>query len=603
MPGAKRGNGAGYAWQRLSAIRTTDLKHWWRRRLPILEWAPRYSVKENLAADTVSGLMLAVHQVAQGLAFAIMSSVHPVFGLYGSLFPSFIYAVFGMGRHVVPGTFALTSLISAGAVERLVPPSNASSTPHPGSSVLGLSEFELQRIGVAAAVSFLGGVIQVAMFVLQLGNVTFIMSQPVISSMTTGAATHGLNAEVKYLLGLKMPFISGPLGMFYIYGYVFNNIHSVQLEAALLSALSIVLLLIVKKVNEKFRRRIKIIIPVDLILIAVLSLACYFADMENTYGLQVVGHIPKGLPSPRVPPLNILNDLIIEGFGIAFVGYAASIGLANSSDKNMKSSIDNNQELLAHGLSNVIPSFFHCIPSAAAMARTNVLKASGAKTQMACLISCAVMLLVIYVVAPLLYWLPMCVLASVVVVSLKGMLMQFCDLKKYWNTDKADCVIWICTYLVTICFAANIGLLFGIVFNVAVTVVRLTRAKTVNLKTLEEKDCKDAENTVCEPRKCPLRLDHPGHQQQPLAASSQAKAAQEVGVCLPRRGTSPPGHRQTFLPSGQTRPQGKHRPQVCILCHQEEPRTVPRQARLPMQRWVRVRMKVSYQSRPKQAQM
>ncbi|OWK04104.1 SLC26A7, partial [Cervus elaphus hippelaphus] len=113
------------------------------------------------------------------LAFAVLSSVHPVFGLYGSLFPAIIYAIFGMGRHVATGTFALTSLISANAVERLVPLSSQNLTTHSNTSVLGLSDFEMQRISVAAAVSFLGGVIQVAMFVLQLGSATFLITEPV----------------------------------------------------------------------------------------------------------------------------------------------------------------------------------------------------------------------------------------------------------------------------------------------------------------------------------------------------------------------------------------------------------------------------------------
>ncbi|EPY73402.1 hypothetical protein CB1_009595001 [Camelus ferus] len=108
----------------------------------------------------VTSVQLHTQGPSKGLAFAVLSSVHPVFGLYGSLFPAIIYAVFGMGRHVSTGTFALTSLISANAVERLVPLSSQNLTAQSNTSVLGLSDFEMQRISVAAAVSFLGGVIQ-----------------------------------------------------------------------------------------------------------------------------------------------------------------------------------------------------------------------------------------------------------------------------------------------------------------------------------------------------------------------------------------------------------------------------------------------------------
>ncbi|XP_059757176.1 anion exchange transporter isoform X2 [Balaenoptera ricei] len=422
-------------WSKMHMPHCEDFKQWCRRRLPILEWATHYNLKENLLPDAVSGIMLAVQQVTQGLAFAILSSVHPVFGLYGSLFPAIIYAIFGMGRHVATGTFALTSLISANAVERLVPLNSQNLTTQSNTSVLGLSDFEMQRIGVAAAVSFLGGVIQ-------------------------------------------------------IYAYVFENIKSVRLEALLLSLLSIVVLVLVKELNEQFKRKIKIVLPVDLVLIIAASFTCYCTNMENTYGLEVVGHIPKGIPPPRAPPMNILSAVITEAFGVALVGYVASLALAQGSAKKFKYSVDDNQEFLAHGLSNVIPSFFFCIPSAAAMGRTAVLYSTGAKTQVACLISCIFILIVIYAIGPLLYWLPMCVLASIIVVGLKGMLIQFRDLKKYWNVDKIDWGIWVSTYIFTICFAANVGLLFGVVCTIAIVIGRFPRAKTLSIKNMKEMEFK-----------------------------------------------------------------------------------------------------------------
>ncbi|XP_024653498.2 anion exchange transporter isoform X2 [Macaca nemestrina] len=489
MTGAKKKKKS-MLWGKMHTPQCEDIIQWCRRRLPILDWAPHYNLKENLLPDTVSGIMLAVQQVTQGLAFAVLSSVHPVFGLYGSLFPAIIYAIFGMGRHVATGTFALTSLISANAVERIVPQNIQNLTTPSNTSVLGLSDFEMQRIHVAVAVSFLGGVIQVAMFVLQLGSATFVVTEPVISAMTTGAATHVVTSQVKYLLGMKMPYISGPLGFFYIYAYVFENIKSVRLEALLLSLLSIVVLVLVKELNEQFKRKIKVVLPVDLVLIIAASFACYCTNMENTYGLEVVGHIPQGIPSPRAPPMNILSAVITEAFGVALVGYVASLALAQGSAKKFKYSIDDNQEFLAHGLSNIVSSFFFCIPSAAAMGRTAGLYSTGAKTQVACLISCIFVLIVIYAIGPLLYWLPMCVLASIIVVGLKGMLIQFRDLKKYWNVDKIDWGIWVSTYVFTICFAANVGLLFGVVCTIAIVIGRFPRAMTLSIKNMKEMEFK-----------------------------------------------------------------------------------------------------------------
>ncbi|KAM4027298.1 anion exchange transporter [Anomaloglossus baeobatrachus] len=444
-------------------------------------------------------MMLTVQQVAHGLAFAVMSSVHPVFGLYGSFFAPLIYAIFGMSRHVITGTFAITSLISCAAVERLVP-LNGSNVTNTSLGDLGLSDFDMQRIGVAAAVTFLGGVIQMSMFLLNLGGTTILLSEPVVSAMTTGAATHVVTSQVKFLLGMKMPYISGPLGMFYIYIFVFKNIHLVNIAALFLSLLSLVVLILTKELNEKYKSKIQFVIPIDLALIVSTSLVCYFADMPKTFGIDVIGHIPKGIPLPQAPPMDTLQHVVVEAFGVAIVGYAVSIFLAYNSSKRFKYPMCENQELFAHGLSNIIPSFFFCIPNSGAPVRTFLLYSIGSKTQMASLISCALVLIVIYFVAPLLSWLPMCVLAPIIVVGLKGMLIQFRDLKKYWNVDKCDWVIWICTYLVTISFAANIGLLFGVVFSIAVGVLRLTRSKILHVVDMHEDYCAVTEEKYPEPK-------------------------------------------------------------------------------------------------------
>ncbi|XP_035133493.1 anion exchange transporter isoform X5 [Callithrix jacchus] len=188
--------------------------------------------------------------------------------------------------------------------------------------------------------------------------------------------------------------------------------------------------------------------------------------------------------------MSILSAVITEAFGVALVGYVASLALAQGSAKKFKYSIDDNQEFLAHGLSNIVSSFFFCIPSAAAMGRTAGLYSTGAKTQVACLISCIFVLIVIYAIGPLLYWLPMCVLASIIVVGLKGMLIQFRDLKKYWNVDKIDWGIWVSTYVFTICFAANVGLLFGVVCTIAIVIGRFPRAMTLSIKNMKEMEFK-----------------------------------------------------------------------------------------------------------------
>ncbi|NWW36043.1 S26A7 protein, partial [Panurus biarmicus] len=198
-----------------------------------------------------------------------------------------------------------------------------------------------------------------------------------------------------------------------IYAYVFEHIRSVQLEALLLSLLSIVVLVLVKELNEKFHRNIKVVLPIDLLLLFLQRLFLWHLHKLQVYRdyissfAKITVFIFYRLPSPKSPPMSVLPEVVTEAFGVALVGYVASLALAQGSAKKFKYTVDDNQEFLAHGLSNVIPSFFFCIPSAAAMGRTALLYSTGAKTQVACLISCVLILVVIYAIGPLLYWLPM----------------------------------------------------------------------------------------------------------------------------------------------------------------------------------------------------
>ncbi|KAM9308419.1 anion exchange transporter [Gastrophryne carolinensis] len=471
--------------KRLSTIGLPEVKAWCLRRIPILEWAPKYDCRQCLIPDLVSGIIMALYQVLHGLAFALLCSVHPIFGLYGSFFPGLIYAIFGMGRHTITGTFAIPSLIGASAVERLVPLVNGSAI-NGSMENMGISDFEMRRVAVAATVTFVGGIIQMSLSVLQLGCITFLFSEPVVSAVTTGAATQVLTSQIKYLIGMDVPYMSGPLAMFHVYVYIFKNINAIHVGSLLLSLLSIAILILTKELNEKYKNTIKIFIPIDIILIVVTTIACYFANMKEEHGFNIIGHIPAGILPPRPPPMDDVKNVLVEGFALAFIGYAVSVFLAYNSAKKFKYTISENQELLAHGLSNAIPSFFYCIPNAGAPARTLILFATGSQTQVTGLVSCALILFAIYFATPIFFWIPVCVLSSVIVVGLKGMLFQFRDLEKYWNTDKYDWLIWVCTYVLSVCFAANVGMLFGLSFSVAVEVFRLTRIKTFEVNLHED---------------------------------------------------------------------------------------------------------------------
>nr|XP_045221429.1 solute carrier family 26 member 10 isoform X4 [Macaca fascicularis] len=177
--------------------------------LPPLHWLPHYRWRAWLLGDAVAGVTVGIVHVPQGMAFALLASVPPVFGLYTSFFPVLIYSLLGTGRHLSTGTFAILSLMTGSAVERLVPEplvGNLSGTEK--------EQLDAQRVGVAAAVAFGSGALMLGMFVLQLGVLSTFLSEPVVKALTSGVALHVLVSQLPSLLGLSLPRQIGCFSLF-----------------------------------------------------------------------------------------------------------------------------------------------------------------------------------------------------------------------------------------------------------------------------------------------------------------------------------------------------------------------------------------------------
>uniref|UniRef100_A0A8C8RDU3 SLC26A/SulP transporter domain-containing protein n=1 Tax=Pelusios castaneus TaxID=367368 RepID=A0A8C8RDU3_9SAUR len=219
-----------------------------RGRLPIAAWLPRYRLGAWLLGDSLAGLTV-------GMAFALLASVAPVYGLYTSFFPVILYGLFGTGRHVSTGTFAVVSLMTGSVVEQLVPWSL-----EPNATDVELARMEEQRIGVAAAMAFLVGLLLLVMFMAQLGFLATYLSEPIIKAFTNAAALHVLVSQLQSLLGL--PLARGT-GCFTI----FKALPLTNVAELLISALCLAVLVPIKEINTRFRRKLRTPIPGEIVVV------------------------------------------------------------------------------------------------------------------------------------------------------------------------------------------------------------------------------------------------------------------------------------------------------------------------------------------------
>ena len=190
---------------------------------------------------------------------------------------------------------------------------------------------------------------------------------------------------------------------------------------------------------DRVKKKIPIPIPMELIVIIIADVASYFLQLEEDHGVDVVGPVPNEIPPPVVPPY-FRFSYITEAIPIVLVSFSICISMGKMLGKKYHYSVRANQEFLAVGVGNVVGAFFGCFTASTALSRTLVQSNVGGKSQIASLISSAIILIFILFLGQFLQPLPTAVLASVVVVNLKGMFIQFGDIPKFWRYCKFDAV-------------------------------------------------------------------------------------------------------------------------------------------------------------------
>ncbi|XP_053705876.1 solute carrier family 26 member 10 [Synchiropus splendidus] len=445
--------------------------HSLRDRMPILDWMPRYRLRKWILGDTVAGVTVGILHIPQGMAFALLTSVAPIFGLYTSFFPVLLYMLFGTGRHVSTGTFAVLSLMTGSVVERVVPMPAEMNASSPEAA-----ELEGQRIGVASAVALLSGIVMLCMFGLQLGFLSTYLSEPIVKAFTSAAAFHVTISQLQSMLGLRLPRHTGAFSLFKTLASVMENLSHANMAELMISSVCLALLVPVKEVNTRYRRRLRTPIPVEILTVIIATGVTYASSLDSCYDVAIVGHIPAGFPTPRLPALSVVPDIAGDTVAITFVGYAVSVSLAMIYADKHGYSIHPNQELLAHGISNTVSSFFTCFPSSATLATTNILESAGGHTQLSGLFTSLVVLVVLLLIGPLFYFLPKAVLACINVTSLRQMFLQFQDLPDLWRISRMDFMVWAVTWLSVVVLNVDLGLAIGVVFSMMTVVCRTQRA-------------------------------------------------------------------------------------------------------------------------------
>uniref|UniRef100_A0A672SWC1 Prestin-like n=1 Tax=Sinocyclocheilus grahami TaxID=75366 RepID=A0A672SWC1_SINGR len=311
--------------------------------LPILTWLPSYPLKEYLFGDIVSGISTGVMQLPQGLAYAMLAAVPPVFGLYSSFYPVLLYTFLGTSKHISIGTFAVISLMIGGVAVREAPDSMFAVNGTNASQVVDFEARDARRVEVVVALTTLVGIIQFVLGLLRFGFLAIYLTEPLVRGFTTAAAVHVSVSQIKYLLGVHTARFNGPLSVVHSLDAVFRNIASTNVVTLIIGLVCMVFLYFIKDLNERFKKKLPIPIPGEIIVVIVSTGISYGMVMSENYGVEVVGKIPTGLLPPKIPDFSVFPNLFPDAFAIAVVGFSIAISLAKTFALKHGYSVDGNQ--------------------------------------------------------------------------------------------------------------------------------------------------------------------------------------------------------------------------------------------------------------------
>ena len=407
-------------------------KRWLDVLFPAITWAKNYQ-KEFLQNDVQAGLTVGALLVPQGMAYALLAGLPPIYGLYASTLPLLFYALMGTSRQLSVGPVALDSLLVATGV-----------------GVLAQAGTD-QYLHLAILLALMVGIIQLLMSVLRMGFVVNFLSQPVLTGFTAAVALIIAISQVRHLLGLH---IESPGGFFSSVKATIEVLLQFDVWTAIVGMGGVAFLLVAK------RQRLPVPGPIALLVLS--TVLSSLLSLESR-GVKVVGQVPEGLPSLRLmlPSLDEIQTLFPLALTLACIGFMSAISIGKTFASRYGYRVNADTELRALGLSNIGSHLAGGFPVTGSMSRSAVNAGAGARTQMSTIIAVILVVLVLLFFTPLFYSVPIATLAAIIMTSVIG-LINISEMHYLIKVKKVEGIVLLTTLLATLVFGVSTGLMAGI---------------------------------------------------------------------------------------------------------------------------------------------
>lgn len=427
------------------------MEDWIKKTFRIFGWLPDYNA-QKFSGDLTAGLTTGAMFIPQGMAYAVIAGVPPIYGLYAGVIPLLIYPLLGTSKNLSIGPVAIDMLIIAAGVTLLAEPNTE------------------RYITLTILLTMMAGGMQLLMGTMQLGAVFNFFSRPVIAGFTLAAPLIIAFSQLNNLLGIDLPQTQY---IVVLIQELFQTYEQIHYQTVLWGGAAITLLF--------FMKSIKPMLPASVIIL-VASIVLAWAVRAESQGIQLVGDIPMGLPPLSLPEINFNNmrELLPTALTLALVQFMSVASLGQTFAKRNNYIIDPNHELVAIGASNFLGSFFQSIPVSGSFSRSAASEQANVKTPLANIITSSVIIATLLFLTPIFYFLPMPILAAIIIVSALN-LIDIEEFKFLYTTNRSEGLIAIFTAVCTLFIGIQEGILLGIIASMLHILYKYSRPNVAEL--------------------------------------------------------------------------------------------------------------------------
>ena len=430
------------------------------RYFPILQWGRTYD-RQALSGDLMAAVIVTIMLIPQSLAYALLAGLPPEAGLYASIAPILLYAIFGTSRALAVGPVAVVSLMTAAAIGSVAE-----------QGTMGYAVAALTLAG-------LSGVILLAMGLFRLGFLANFLSHPVIAGFITASGILIATSQIKHILGISAVGDTLPEMVLSLV----RNVATTNWITLVIGISATVFLFWVRKGLKPLLRRVGLgprmadvltkAGPVAAVLATTVAVRALGLD---TLGVRIVGVVPQGLPPLTLPSFapELIGLLVLPALLISVIGFVESISVAQTLAAKKRQRIDPDQELIGLGAANIAAAFTGGYPVTGGFARSVVNFDAGAETAAAGAFTAIGLAIAAIALTPLIYFLPTATLAATIIVAVLS-LVDFSILKRSWTYSKADFVAVAATILLTLGLGVEICVSAGVILSITLHLYKSSR--------------------------------------------------------------------------------------------------------------------------------